>query len=192
MKIVKKYLSPNPYSRCQRKLQNQLAIVMHWTANPKASADDNRKYFERRADGLNGYGSAHYIIGQDGYTIQCMPETEVAYHCGTTIKDPASGKVYTDLARERFGEYAIDYKHQSPNNCTIAIELCPTDDAGHFTFDTLEAAAVLCTQIIRRYNLTPADILTHHDIVGWKDCPRLWVNEPELLDEFRAAVEGLL
>lgn len=192
MKAIKKYLTPNPYSRPQRKLQKPLAVVMHWTANPKADADENRNYFESRKNGLNGYGSAHYIIAQNGRTIQCMPETEVAYHCGTTLKDPASGKVYTDLARERFGRYAIDYEHNSPNNCTIAIELCPVDSTGAFTKATLNVAAELCADILRRYNLTPADIVTHNQIVGWKDCPRLWVVEPEKLEAFRAAVGELL
>jgi len=188
MKIVKRYLSPNPYSRSQRKLQNQLAVVIHWTANPGADANQNRNFFENKSNGKTGYGSAHYIVGQNGEVIQCIPETEVAYHCGSSLLDPASGKVYTDLARAKLGEYANDPQFQSPNNCTFGIELCPVDNDGNFTEATLKSAAELCAAILKRYNLTTDDILTHQDIVGWKDCPKNWAKQPEKMADFKARV----
>ena len=189
MKIIKRYLTPNEYSRPKRKRAETLGIVMHWTANPYASAQDNWQYFEARKSGAGGYGSAHYIIGQDGAIIQAMPENEVAYHCGTSQKDPASGKVYTDYAREKYGHYAVRWQNESPNLCTVGIELCPTDYEGHFSAETINAAAELCTEICKKRKLTAHDITTHHDIVGWKDCPRLWTQKPELLDAFRASVK---
>lgn len=190
MYIETDYLTPNEYSRPARNLREVLGIVIHWTANPAATAKQNRDYFEARKDGSNGYGSAHYIIGQDGAIVAAIPENEVAYHCGSSQPDPVSGKVYTDEARARFGRYAS--ASNSPNNCTIGIELCPIDAAGNFSEYTIAAAAELCADLCKRYGLAARDITTHHNIVGWKDCPRLWTNKPALYEAFKSSVDDLL
>ena len=186
MQIIHDFLTINEYSRPGRKLREVLAVVMHWTANPAANAKENRDFFENRKTGAGGYGSAHYIIDKNGIIIAAVPEDEVAYHCGSSQHDPASGKVYTDEARARFGRYASE--NNSPNNCTIGIELCPIDAAGNFTDATINTAIELCADICKRYGLTAQAITTHHDVVGWKDCPRLWTNKPQLLDAFRVSV----
>lgn len=188
MIINKRYLTPNEWSRPQSKIKEFRAIVMHWTANPNANAEQNWLYFEAKKTGMSSYGSAHYIIGQKGDIIQCIPDEEVAYHCGSSQKDPESGQIYTKYAREKFGHYAVHFQVSSPNYCTIGIELCPTDYDGNFTEKTIKAAAELCAYLCKRHNLTPQDITTHHDIVGWKDCPRLWTKRPELLEAFRLSV----
>ena len=186
MQIIHDFLTKNEYSRPGKKLQKVLAIVIHWTANPAANAKENRDFFENKKTGMSGYGSAHYIIGQNGIIVAAIPENEVAYHCGTSEKDPASGKVYTDEARRRFGRYASE--SSSPNNCTIGVELCPKDSAGNFTKATINAAVELCADICRRYELPAQAITTHHNIVGWKDCPKLWTEKPQLLEAFRQSV----
>lgn len=183
MKIKTAFLTPNPFSRPGSVLKEVRAIVMHWTANPKANAMENRNWFEMRKDGTNGYGSAHYIIDQDGSVIIDIPETEVAYHAGSSDIDPVSKKVYTDEMRERCKGYS------NPNYCTLSIELCPVDMDGNFTPETIESAIVLCADICKRHGLKADDITTHHNLVGWKDCPRLWTNKPELLDAFRYSVQ---
>ena len=190
MTIKQHLLTPNKWSRPQLRIKEVLAIVMHWTANPKANAEQNRNYFESRKNGKDGYGSAHYVIGQDGTVIQCIPTNEVAYHCGSSQKDPTSNKYYTDYAREKFKHYAENWQTNSPNFCTIGIELCPTDYEGHYTDATIDSAIVLCGQLCKQFNLQAEDITTHHAIVGWKDCPRLWVKHPELLYAFRKVVEN--
>ena len=73
MKITEDFLTINNWSRPGKKLESILAIVMHWTANPRASAKANRDYFEQRKCGSDGYGSAHYIIDQDGSVIHAIP-----------------------------------------------------------------------------------------------------------------------
>lgn len=192
MIITKQYLTPNEYSRPQKPIRELKAVVMHWTANPNANAKQNWFYFEAKKTGMGSYGSAHYIIGQDGEILQCIPENEIAYHCGSSQIDPASKKIYTDYARAKFGHYAIHYQVTSPNFCTLGIELCPTDEKGHFTEKTINAAIELCADILKRHNLTADDITTHHNIVGWKDCPRLWTNQPELFEAFKASVKDRL
>nr|DAI80925.1 MAG TPA: N-acetylmuramoyl-L-alanine amidase [Caudoviricetes sp.] len=192
MRITQELLMPNEYSRPRKPLQKLLGIVIHWTANPCANAEQTRLYFESKKTGMGGYASVHYIIGQKGEIIQIIPVNEVAYHCGTDRKDPASGKIYTDYARKKFGHYAVHWQTTSPNFCTIGIELCPTDDDGNFSDKTIKSAVELCAYLCSRHRLTAEDITTHHDIVGWKDCPRLWTNQPELLDAFRASVADAL
>lgn len=192
MTVEKFYLSENDYSRPCNKIREVLGLVIHWTANSSMDALHVRDFFEAKKSGMGGYGSAHYVIGQKGEIVQCIPESEIAYHCGSSAVDPASSRVYTDEARKRFGKYAIDYKTTSPNFCTLSIELCPIDRDGNFSQETIESAIALCADILSRYGLCENDITTHHDIVGWKDCPRLWTKNPCLLDAFRQDVKRRL
>ena len=190
MQIIHDFLTVNEYSRPGKKLREVKAVVLHWTANPSANAKENRDYFENKKTGTGGYASAHYIIDQNGIIIAAVPENEVAYHTGSSAKDPASGKIYTDEARARFGKYASE--NNSPNNCTIGVELCPTDAKGNFSKATLDSAIELCADICRRYGLTAEALTTHHNVVGWKDCPKLWTDTPRLFGEFKASVRAQL
>lgn len=186
MQVIHDFLTVNEYSRPARKLHKVLAIVIHWTANPSANAKENRDFFENKKAGTGGYASAHYIIDQNGIIVAAIPENEIAYHCGSSQKDPASGKVYTDEARRRFGNYASE--KSSPNLCTLGVELCPTNARGDFSDATINTAIELCADICKRYGLTEEAITTHHNIVGWKDCPKLWTEKPQLLGAFKASV----
>lgn len=192
MTITKRFLTPNEWSRPQKPIKEFKGIVIHWTANPSADAKQNWLYFEAKKTGMSSYSSAHYIIGQDGEIIQAIPNNEIAYHVGSIQKDPESGQIYTDYARKKYGHYAVHWQTTSPNFCTIGIELCPTDYEGNFTDMTIKAAIDLCVYLCKKHNLTANDITTHHDIVGWKDCPRLWTNKPEYLLVFKASVKDTI
>ena len=186
MQIIHDFLTINEYSRPGRRLREVKAVVLHWTANPSATAKENRDFFENKKTGTGGYASAHYIIDQNGIIIAAVPENETAYHTGSNTKDPASGKIYTDEARRRFGFYATE--NNSPNNCTIGVELCPTDNKGNFSDATIRAAVELCADICLRYKLTEKDLTTHHNVVGWKECPKLWTDKPALFEAFKTSV----
>lgn len=177
MKIEKDHLTINQYSRPGRIRRETLAIVMHWTGSPNQDENTVKHFFEIICPRDKHYSSAHFIIGQTGRILEVIPTNEVAYHCGTNKKDPDSGKVYTDEARSRFGTYTNPTS--SPNNCTIGIELCPINEDGEFSRQTLESATLLVRQLLEEYGLTPEDVTTHHEIVGWKDCPRFWTNNRE-------------
>jgi N-acetylmuramoyl-L-alanine amidase len=87
------------------------------------------------------------------------------------------------------GSYAERPDINSPNNCTIGIELCVIDSNGNFTHETLEAARELVAKLLKESRLTIENVGTHNKVVGWKDCPRLWTKHPERFDTFRRAVK---
>jgi N-acetylmuramoyl-L-alanine amidase len=191
MNITENLLTINTFSRPGTPLHSALALIMHWTAVPRQRAIETRQYFEDRKNGTTGYGSAHYIIDMDGSIIRCIPESEVAYHVGSNQVDPASGKIYTDWARAKFGVHIDDPQSIGPNICTLGIEMEPIDAPGTFTVQTLDAAGELAADICRRLQLDPlVDLATHHQVVGWKDCPRLWTSQPALVDTFRQDVKS--
>jgi N-acetylmuramoyl-L-alanine amidase len=186
--MTERFLTVNPYSRPGRLLKSVTAIVLHWTASPKQDAGTVWDFFEKTCPKTKHYSSAHYIIGQNGNIIHAIPNMEVAYHVGSSQKDPESGKIYTDLARAVFREYASYPDKMSPNQCSIGIELCPLDDIGTFSAATLEAARDLVRDLMKSYGIPINHVLTHNAIVGWKDCPRLWVTDPDKFETFKRSL----
>jgi N-acetylmuramoyl-L-alanine amidase len=120
-----------------------------------------------------------------------VPDFEAAYHCGSTIADPVTKLIYTEWARKKFGHYVFDPAKNSPNNCTLGIELC-IDANGNFTPEAINAAVELAAELIEKNNLTTDDIGHHKLVVGWKDCPLPWIKEPVLFDEFKDRVRNRL
>jgi N-acetylmuramoyl-L-alanine amidase len=172
MKIQENYLTQNIFSRPGTPLGKVKGIVIHWVANPKTTAEQNRNYFESlksqgSADNPKRYASAHFIIGLEGEVIQCLLENEVGYHVGASN--------YTDKAKNELSTY--------PNNCTLGIELCHIDWDGEFTEKTLQACKELILELCERYNLGEKNVYRHFDITG-KDCPKLFVKNPDKWDEF--------
>jgi N-acetylmuramoyl-L-alanine amidase len=192
MKIIEKVLTVNPYSRPGRRLGAVKGIILHWTGAPMQRAVNTWGWFETGCPRDRHYSSAHYIIDLDGTVYHAIPDSEVAYHCGSSQIDLQTGRVYTDWAREKFGPYAERPSSNSPNNCTIGIEMCVIDNDGNFTWETLGAARELAAKLLRENHLTVDDAGTHNMVVGWKDCPRLWTRYPERFEEFKAGVRALL
>ena len=188
MIIIEKLLSINPFSRPKKRLTECKAVILHYVGVPAQKALTVWNYFERDCPKENRYASAHYIIDLNGDVIRAIPDNEVAYHCGSSAIDPASGKIYTDWARRKFGHYVSDPAKNSPNNCTIGIELC-IDGYGDFTAETLNAAVELVTKLLKENKLTVEDIGHHKLVVGWKSCPLPWVKEPKLFEEFKNKVQ---
>lgn len=188
-------LTINPFSRPAFSIKGVKAIIMHWVGGPGQTAKSVTEWFELRKSGLHGYGSAHYAIGVKGEIDQAIPDDEVAYHVGhANQKDPKSGQFYTNLAREIFGDAACNPKTRGPNDWCIGIEMCHKDmREGQFSVETLTSAVKLAALLCDQYKLDPmTQILRHHDVVGWKDCPRYWVNHPGMFDAFKIDVLNYL
>lgn len=129
-------LTPNPYSRPQLALKEVNGIVIHYTANPKSTAKENRNYFEGLKNSQKTYASSHFIIGIDGEIIQCIPLDEIAY-----------------ASNER-------------NEDTISIECCHKDKSGKFTEKTYRSLLELTVWLCLEYDLDAEDLLRHYDVTG--------------------------
>ncbi len=64
-------------------------IVVHYVANPKSTALQNRNYFNNKDSEV----SAHFIVGLDGEVIQCVPLDEKSSASNDRNKDTISIEV---------------------------------------------------------------------------------------------------
>ena len=129
-------LTVNEYSRPGIPLEQVNGIVIHYTANPGTSAQDNRDYFEGLKTSHATKASSHFIIGLEGEIVQCIPCNEWAY-----------------ASNER-------------NEDTISIECCIPDESGKFAQQTYDSLVELVSWLCFRYGLTEKDLLRHYDITG--------------------------
>lgn len=136
--ITEDFIPINEYSRPGEVLPEVNNLFVHYTANPRTSAAQNRSYFENI--GITGERSvsAHFVIGYNGEIIQCIPLNEIAY--------AVKGRNYD----------------------SISIECCYLDEDGKFTADTYQALVRLSAWLLKEYDLTPQDMRRHYDEGGKK------------------------
>ena len=134
--VTEELLTVNEYSRPGLTLSKVNGVVVHYTANPGTSAENNRSYFEGLKDSGATYASSHYIIDLDGEIIQCIPLTEQAY-----------------ASNDR-------------NSDTIAIECCHPDETGQFTHATYDELVHLTAWLMGQYDLKIDDVIRHYDVSG--------------------------
>lgn len=132
-RIQEDFLGISEYNRPGTELSAVNSIFVHYTANPKTSAAQNRSYFENLAQTHERAASAHFIIGYDGEIIQCIPLEEEAYAV---------------IGR---------------NSDSISIECCYISEDGAFTQETYDSLVYLLAMLTERYDLSTQDILRHYD-----------------------------
>jgi N-acetylmuramoyl-L-alanine amidase len=181
--ITEMFIPVNRFSRKGTKIEKVKGIVMHYTADPGASAVAIAKYFANLRkqdpnDERSRFASATFEV-DDVAIVAALPYkpgvVEMAYHVGS--------KTYTPEALKKFGSY--------PNNCTVGIEMC-LDEHGNITEKTFQNAADLAAYLCKLYGLDEGDITTHKAVVGWKDCPLPWIKKPSELVRFKAEVHKRL
>ena len=129
-------LTVNPYSRPGTATEKIRGIVVHYTANPGATAMDNRNYFENLKDTHETKVSSNFVIGMEGEIVQCVPTWEVAY------------------------------ASNSRNQDTVSIECCHPDESGAFTDATYASLVDLCAWLCLKFDLTEEDVIRHYDVTG--------------------------
>lgn len=129
-------LTPNPYSRPQTALPQVKGIVIHYTANPGTTAQQNRDYFEGLKDSKITSVSSHFVVGIEGEIIQCIPSSEIAYASNDRNQD------------------------------TLSIECCHTDETGEFSRETYDSLVHLTAWLCGKFDLTTKDIIRHYDVKG--------------------------
>lgn len=154
--IKQDFLPVNRYTRPGQKMSKVKGIVIHWTANENAGADDvaHRRYFGGNAISAHSYASAHYFVDSDSI-VQIIPDNEMAYHVGAS-----------SYRTNRLGRY--------PNDCTIGVETC-VNKRGEGFKQALEQSAMLCAKLLKENGLGIDDLYRHYDITG-KDCPKYFVS----------------
>ena len=129
-------LTVNPYSRPGTALTQVNGIVIHYTANPGATAIANRNYFENLKDMHTTKASAHFIVGLEGEIVQCIPTAEIAY-----------------ASNDR-------------NSDTLSIECCYEKDDGSFNRETYESVIRLTAWLCNKFGLTSEQVIRHYDVTG--------------------------
>ena len=143
-------LDVNEYSRPGISLEQINGIVIHYTANPGSTAQNNRDYFEGLKDSHETKVSSHFVVGIEGEIVQCIPSSEIAY------------------------------ASNSRNSDTLSIECCHTDKTGEFTEATYTSLVRLTGWLCYRFNLTSEDVIRHYDVTGkicpkyYVDYPNAW------------------
>ena len=171
-KIIEQYLTVSKYNRPGVKLNAVKGIVVHYTANSHANAEQNIRFWESRKNGKLGYGAAHFVVDPSETRI-AVPISEMAYHVGANE--------YKKDALEQLGSY--------PNNCTIGVELCNINDLGGFHIQTEENGAELLANLLYSNNLSISNLWRHFDITG-KICPKLFVDDEESYARFKQRVQS--
>lgn len=129
-------LDINEYSRPEIESDGITGIVIHYTANPGSTAQENRDYFEGLKDTHETSASSNFVVGLEGEIIQCVPTWEVAYASNERNKD------------------------------TISIECCHPDETGKFTEETYQSMVQLTAWLCRKYSLTADTVICHYDVTG--------------------------
>ena len=129
-------LDVNPYSRPGTEIEKINGIVVHYTANPGSTAQENRDYFNGLKDSHETGASSNFIVGLNGEIIQCVPTWEMAY------------------------------ASNSRNIDTVSIECCHPDESGKFTDETYRSLVQLTAWLCVKFDLTEEQVIRHYDVTG--------------------------
>lgn len=129
-------LTPNAYSRPQIAIENVNYIAIHYTANPGATAQANRNYFENLATTQETKVSSHFVVGLEGEVVQCIPTSEMSYATNARNVD------------------------------TVSIECCHMDETGAFETATYDSVVKLSAWLCTRFGLTEENVIRHYDVTG--------------------------
>ncbi|NOK23980.1 peptidoglycan recognition protein family protein, partial [Corallococcus carmarthensis] len=136
------FIPVNPFSRPGTPLRLVRNIVIHYTANPGASAAAHVRYFgqtlarqDPNDDKEDRYASAHLFV-DPGDAVLIIPLIEMAYHASQA------------------------------NPYSIGVEMCIEAD-GSFHPDTVRRTVQIVAELCKRYGLNPLrDVIRHYDVTG--------------------------
>jgi len=171
------FIRVNGYARSGKKLTDVRKLVVHYTANPGASAANHQKYFNNLKD---RYASAHIFVDKDE-AVCIIPLNEIAYHANDVQKRNANGTPWR----------GVKELLPNANYLSIGVEMCLEKD-GSFHSDTISRTEDVFVELCKRYNLDPIkDIVRHYDITK-KNCPAPWVKDEKQFIEFKNRVKAKL
>ena len=171
-KTVNMWLTPNWYSRPEYKCIPRF-VVIHWVGVANATLTGVYNYFEAKKYGKTGYSSAHEMIINQ-MVGKFIPSNEMSYAVGASK--------YTDLKYELMGS-------EYPNSNTYNIEVMHIDMDGNFNESTFDTLVERTADLLTEFGLNADEHLLRHFDITNKICPKLFVENPQLWDEFKQEVK---
>lgn len=175
------YITKNKYTRPGKKLKAVKKIVLHWTANPGASALNHVKYFgvsliesnkRKEADGKKATCSSAHIFIDTKDAICIIPLDEMAYH-----SNDGSFRGIKELK-------------PNANELSIGVEMCVEED-GTISPITIKNTVQIIAELCKTYKLDENDIVRHYDVTK-KNCPMPFIKDPTKFDTFKNEVGSIL
>jgi N-acetylmuramoyl-L-alanine amidase CwlA len=176
----KDHVIVNKYSRPGDKLIRLQAIVVHYTANPYANAEDHQEYFDGADGGNYRYAGAHLFVDKDE-VVEAIPLNEVAYHANERKAGPLLSALKASTSF---------YPGGNANLLTVGIEMCIEKD-GSFHPNTVERTRLLIKTLQRWYPQladTQNRVVRHYDITG-KNCPKPFVENKQAWNKFLKSID---
>lgn len=170
----------NKYSRPGDPLLRVQAIVIHYTANPDASALMHANFFDGEDGGAYRYAGAHIFVDRKE-ALELIPLNEVGYHANERKAGPLIP------ALKASADY---YPRGNANLLTIGIEMCIEKD-GSFHPDTIERTRLVVQMLQAKFPQladTKNRVVRHYDITG-KICPKPFVENPTAWANFLASID---
>lgn len=175
---INDYIKTNRYSRPGLKLKGRAKGILHYTANPGASAKNHVTYFgktlieqnEKLPESKRRFASAHIFV--DKYEARCIiPLDEVAYQAND-------------------GSYrGIPELKPNANYLGIGVEMCQEKD-GSFHPDTIKRTEDVFVELSKMFGWDPVkDIVRHYDVTH-KNCPAPWVTDGNKFTDFKQRVKN--
>jgi len=200
--IIEAHPDINPYTRPGIAIREHKGIVVHWTATPRATAQNIAAAFNRNIKNKE-FASAQYIVGIDGEIIEYIPPEEIAYHAGTY------DKYYTSAAKHLWYDCppTMDWAGQRlnihhPYYYLIGVETCHEDMAGKFSMAAVHSLTDLVIHLWEQWDMGDpmTHIYRHSDLTGKGllgregelPCPRYFVEHPMAWDRWRLSVKEIM
>ena len=140
-----------------------LYIVAHFTSNKGDTAKNNADYFAREVV----KASAHFFADEKEIW-NSVPEDHVAWHCG--------GSRY--------------YHPECRNSNSIGVEICMNDKQGRVREKSIEHAAELIRELMKKYSIPAERVIRHYDVTH-KNCPAPMVEDPARWADFRKELNAM-
>ena len=142
-------------------------IVIHYTANLGDTAKNNADYFAREVV----KASAHYFV-DESEVWQSVPDDRIAWHCGGGLQG-AGGHTYYGKCK---------------NANSLGVEICMLDKLGRLRQGSIDNAAKLVRELMRKYGVPADRVIRHYDVTG-KNCPAPMVSNMTLWRKFKDSLK---
>lgn len=167
MKIQKKLLTKNKFSRPGIKLNKVTNIAVHYAGDPGASAANLNAYFESLKEQIPD-PTGKYWVNKDGSYRLYKGQKILIRYVSSHFEVGLNGEIIQNLPLDEWS-----YCTNSANGYSISIECCHPDASGKFNQATEDSLVELCAYLLEYFNLTPNDIIRHYDVTR-KQCPKYW------------------